>query len=73
MTAASEEHLGNTYRPVDVERPITVSVDTVRKLTGLGTTTIWNLIKAGRLKTVKLGHRTLVLFDSVECLLGAKR
>jgi len=57
-------------RSVELERPLTVSVETVCRLTSLAATTIWHYIKTGRLKTVKLGHRTLVLFDSVERLLG---
>jgi len=59
-------------RSVDVDRPLTVSVETVRKLTGLGSTTIWGLIRSGRLQVVKLGHRTLVKFDSVERLVDSR-
>jgi excisionase family DNA binding protein len=37
----------------------------------LGRTSIYNLIKEGRLETVKLGRRTLVTVSSIKALIGA--
>jgi excisionase family DNA binding protein len=49
-------------------RPIGISVMRTREITGLGNTTVWKLIKEGKLRTAKVGGRTLVLYDSVEAL-----
>lgn len=38
--------------------------------TGLGVTTIYELIKAGRLRKVKIGTRTLIPRSSLEALLS---
>ena len=37
---------------------------------GLGRSTIWALIAAGRLQTVKIGRRTLVTRASIERIAG---
>jgi excisionase family DNA binding protein len=50
-------------------RPLAVTVEATKKLTSLGNTTIWALIKEGRLKTAMVGRRRLVLVDSIEALL----
>ena len=51
--------------------PITVTIKTAKALSGLGNTKIWQEIKAGRLKTVSVGRRRLVLYHSLLELLGA--
>ena len=38
-------------------RPLTVSVKTACKVVGLGNTTMWALIKDGRVETVCIGRR----------------
>jgi len=50
--------------------PLAVSVDTARRLTGLGTTTIWGLIKDRKLEVARVGRRTLVLYRSLQRLLS---
>ena len=40
--------------------PVTVTVEGARKALGLGNTKIYELIGEGRLKTIKVGRRTLV-------------
>jgi excisionase family DNA binding protein len=50
-------------------RPLAVSVKTVCELVGVGITTMSALIKAGRVKTVSIGRRRLVIF--LESLLVA--
>jgi excisionase family DNA binding protein len=52
-------------------RPLAVPVKTVCKLVGVGNTTMWALIKAGRVKTVSIGRRRLVIYSSLESLLAA--
>ena len=50
-------------------KPLAVPVKTACKLVGIGSTTMWALIKAGRVKSVRLGRRRLILFSSLETLL----
>jgi hypothetical protein len=50
-------------------RPLTVTVATARKISGLGNTTIWALIKARKLETVRIGRRRLITVRSLEALL----
>jgi excisionase family DNA binding protein len=48
--------------------PVTVTVQGARKALGLGSTKIYELIGEGRLKTVKIGRRTLVKTESIRAL-----
>lgn len=50
-------------------KPLTVTVQTVRDLTGLGATKVWGLIRRGELEVTRIGNRTLVRYDSLERLL----
>jgi len=50
-------------------KPITVTVPVTREITGLGNTTVWGLIRDGKLQTIKIGKRRLVIFKSIEELL----
>lgn len=50
--------------------PITVTIADAKKATGLGVTTIYDLIGKGKLDTVKVGRRTLVTTKSIRALLG---
>lgn len=50
-------------------KPLTVSVKATCKLVRIGNTTMWGLIKAGRVKTVRIGRRRLVVYSSLETLL----
>jgi hypothetical protein len=54
-------------------KPLTVTVATAKKLSGLGNTTIWGLIKEHRLEVVHVGRRALITYRSLEALLGAAR
>jgi hypothetical protein len=53
-------------------KPLTVTVATARKLSGLGNTTLWGLIKDRTLETVHVGRRTLITFRSLEALLAPR-
>ena len=48
---------------------LTVTIDTTRQISGLGNTTIFGLIKNGRLEAVHVGRRTLITMRSLEALL----
>lgn len=66
-------HLG---KPVDYSRPVegatlkplTVSVKTARQLLGIGNSKMWELIAEGRVETICLGRKRLVLYHSLEML-----
>jgi hypothetical protein len=49
--------------------PLAVPVKIACKLVGVGNTTMWALIKAGRVKTISIGRRRLVVYASLESLL----
>ncbi len=51
-------------------QPIAASINETAKALSLGRTSIYQLIREGRLETVKLGRRTLVKVDSIRRLLG---
>jgi excisionase family DNA binding protein len=62
----------STRDPKDLPpRPIAVPVAEACNLTGLRPTTIWRLIRDGRLETVRVAgvKRTLVVYDSLVRLL----
>ena len=51
-------------------KPLTITVATAKRLSGLGNTTIWALIIDLTLETVHVGRRTLITFRSLEALLA---
>ena len=52
------------------EKPLTVTVARARKISGLGNTTIWALIKSGKLESVRVHRRRLIVYRSLEKLLS---
>jgi excisionase family DNA binding protein len=52
-------------------QPIALSINDTAKALSLGRTSIYELIKQGRLETVKLGRRTLIKVDSIHRLVGS--
>jgi hypothetical protein len=53
-------------------KPITITVAEAKRLSGLGATTLWGLIKDGRLQTVTVGRRRLVVLQSLEAMLAPR-
>jgi len=49
-------------------KPITVTVPTALAVTGLGRTKVYELVKEGRVRTVAIGRRTLVIYADLEKL-----
>ncbi len=52
--------------------PIATSISDTAKALGLGRTSIYALIREGRLETIKLGRRTLVRIASIRRLLDGQ-
>jgi hypothetical protein len=50
-------------------KPITITVRDSLKVSGLGNTKTWELIKAKQLETVRIGRRVLIVYRSLEALL----
>lgn len=49
--------------------PITLSINDATKVLGLGRTSVYALIRDGRIETVKLGRRTLIKTESLRRLI----
>lgn len=60
---------GSPHRVQEGAQPLAVTVKTACKLVGVGNTTMWALIKQGRVKTARIGRRRLVIYASLEALL----
>jgi excisionase family DNA binding protein len=52
-----------------VTEPLTVTLQEARRLTGLGSTTLYRLIREGKLQTLKVGTRTLIVYSSIKLLI----
>lgn len=50
---------------------IAVSINTAAKSLGLGRTSIYSLVREGKLDTVKIGRRTLIITESMYRLIGS--
>lgn len=50
------------------EKRLAVSVKTARTMLDIGNTKIWELIKDGRLQTIKIGRKRLVVYSSLLAL-----
>jgi hypothetical protein len=61
----------DTITPADPRglRPLTVTLLDARRISGLGPTTLWKLVKEKRLEAVHIGRRTLITVRSLERLL----
>jgi len=49
--------------------PITITVKETARLSGLGLTSVWQLIRDGKLTVIRVSGRTLVEFASLQRLL----
>lgn len=52
------------------DRPITVTIEKAQELTGLGRTSIYNLLQQRKLHKTKVGTRTLIRYDELEHLVA---
>ncbi|MEE1876812.1 helix-turn-helix domain-containing protein [Altererythrobacter litoralis] len=53
--------------------PITLSIADTCTALSLSRSSIYKLINAGRLRTLKIGTRTLITVESIEALVGGGR
>lgn len=51
--------------PVEQTSPFALAIADVARRTGIGRTTLFNLIRDGRLRAVKVGSRTLIRADDL--------
>jgi len=54
------------------QNPISVSVRTAVRLSGLGRTRLYEAIGRGEIASVRIGRRRLVLFDSLRRFLNGR-
>ena len=54
----------------ETPKPVSTTVDDACRITGLGRTKIYELIGEGKLKTKTIGRRRLVIYASIEALMG---
>ena len=52
--------------------PLTVRVREACRLTGIGRSKLYELIKAGEIETIKVGHMTLIPMASLTAFLGLR-
>ena len=53
-------------------KPLALSISDTVKVLGVGRTSVYAMIKNGRLETFKLGRRTLVKTESIRLLVDAQ-
>jgi excisionase family DNA binding protein len=54
------------------ERPLAVTVKKACELIGVGNTTMYQLIRDGRVKTTTIGRRRLVIYSSLEDVISGE-
>lgn len=64
----TETNYVNDNSPRDFAKPIWVSPRRASRLTGIGLTRLYELLKDGTLKSRKLGRKRLVSYASLEAL-----
>lgn len=51
-------------------KPLSVSINEACKTINIGRTKLYELINSGTIKTIKIGRKTLVVYSSLENLVG---
>jgi hypothetical protein len=69
MTSTKKGISADAFSSVSDIKPLTVTIAMSRKISGLGNTKIWELIKNRKLETIRIGRRRLVTVRSLEALL----
>ncbi|CAH0161746.1 excisionase family DNA-binding protein [Roseomonas sp. CECT 9278] len=58
----------HTAQYAALKEPLTLTVKQTRGTLNVGNTTVWKLIKEGKLTAVKVAGRTLITYASVKAL-----
>jgi excisionase family DNA binding protein len=66
---SDDERKGRSADAASRLEPLTVTIATARQISGLSNTTVYKLIKEGKLDTIKIGVRTLIPYASLKALL----
>jgi excisionase family DNA binding protein len=61
---------GTTADPVNLSSKLGLSIDEAAHASGVSRSTLYGLIKAGRLHVTKVGRRTIVPVSAIRDLLG---
>ncbi len=72
-TRSSLERLPQKGEASEVLTPIAVRIPTAVRMTGIGRTRIYELIRDNEIETVKLGASRLVLIDSLKSFMETLR
>jgi excisionase family DNA binding protein len=64
------DRLGRARVPAAELKPLAVPVKVACELVGVGHSTMYELIKQGRVETTTIGKRRLVFYKSLEALLS---
>jgi excisionase family DNA binding protein len=70
LPEANRNQTPEDFTVQDGGRPITVRVREACRLTGIGRSKFYELIKAGEIRVIKVGTITLVPVDSLQQYLG---
>lgn len=63
---------GASNDPGEFGKPLAVSVKDACRILGVGNTTMWALIGDGRVKTMSIGRKRLVIYSSLESLIASE-
>ena len=78
MIQPSPEHITSQYSAPTTMKPVTrqpadalaFTVQSACALTGLGRTTLFQLLRAGTLRRIRIGGRTLIAGDTLRAMLA---
>jgi len=70
--AYADRHVDGAHMEIEME-PLLTTVNDAAQALSLGRTTIYVLINAGELETVKIGRRTLVTIASIRRMAEAEK
>jgi excisionase family DNA binding protein len=66
------DHMARQIPNIPTQEKITLRINETVAVSGLSRSTIYELLKAGKLRAVKVGGRRLILRESLQTLLQAE-
>ena len=72
MNLRTNEQSADPHRRTrrETPKPVSTTIDDACRMTGLGRTKIYELIGEGKLRTKTIGRRRLVMYASIDSLMG---